>query len=471
MNPAWLGIDIGTQGARVVAIDETGALVAWATESFPDFAAPEQSPAEWWDSAVRLLTRVTGECHDLGLSPRSLAVSGTSGTIIGLDVDNRPVTPALMYHDPRSNEQADAIATSSGLPLNASWALPKIAWFKETFPERARRVAQWRHPTDVITGRLTGNWQLTDETSALKTGFDPAVGKWHQAALTAAGVREDTLPMVVRSGTVVGPVIASIRGLCDTLVTTGVTDGCASQIASGAVCPGMWNTTIGTTMVIKGTLAEPINDPPARIYNHRHPDGYWFPGAASNTGAGWITVEHRAEDLDRLTAAAIPMVPTDALRYPLHSHGERFPFLALQAQGFATHNLDETTRFAAGLEGVAYLERMSYALFARYAGEPAREIVSTGGGSRNDLWMRIRASVLNRPVGRARHTDGAVGAAVVAAAGVDFASLIDAAAQLTRVDRWFAPEPALAAGYADRYCRFVAALAERGYLTNAGEYL
>ena len=78
-------------------------------------------------------------------------------------------------------------------------------------------------------------------------------------------------------------------------VTVGITDGCASQIASGAVKPGDWNTTIGTTMVIKGVTKKQIVDEEGRIYSHRHPAGYWMPGGASNTGADWVTNEFGAQ--------------------------------------------------------------------------------------------------------------------------------------------------------------------------------
>jgi sugar (pentulose or hexulose) kinase len=49
------------------------------------------------------------------------------------------------------------------------------------------------------------------------------------------------------------PSVAAMIGLpSDVQVVTGMTDGCASQVASGAVNVGDWNTTIGTTLVVKG---------------------------------------------------------------------------------------------------------------------------------------------------------------------------------------------------------------------------
>ena len=49
--------------------------------------------------------------------------------------------------------------------------------------------------------------------------------------------------------------------------------------------PGDWNSTLGTTLVLKGVSAALLRDPLGRLYCHRHPDGYWLPGGASSTGA------------------------------------------------------------------------------------------------------------------------------------------------------------------------------------------
>ncbi len=75
-----------------------------------------------------------------------------------------------------------------------------------------------------------------------------------------------------------GTPITTISGRCaaetglavNTPVVAGMTDGCTSQIASGAVKPGDWNSTLGTPLVIKGVTQQLIADPLGRIYSHRH---------------------------------------------------------------------------------------------------------------------------------------------------------------------------------------------------------
>ena len=55
--PYFLGIDIGTQGARVVLLDGAGNVVGSQEEAFPlnDKSREEQSPQEWWQASLRSL--------------------------------------------------------------------------------------------------------------------------------------------------------------------------------------------------------------------------------------------------------------------------------------------------------------------------------------------------------------------------------------------------------------------------------
>jgi sugar (pentulose or hexulose) kinase len=116
-------------------------------------------------------------------------------------------------------------------------------------------------------------------------------------------------------------------------ITAGITDGCASQIASGAINPGDWNTTIGTTMVIKGVTKNEVLDPLGRLYSHRHPAGYWMPGGASNTGADWVTNEF-GDDLVNLNEQAGKAYPYSLLRLSTTAGRRAFSYLSTAGPWF-----------------------------------------------------------------------------------------------------------------------------------------
>src|SRR5882757_8119158 len=98
----FIGIDIGTQGARVILMNENGDQLGSREEAFPLSAASreEQSPEGWWEACRKCLSSLL---LSVGRSDvRSIAVTSTSGTIIPLDRGHVPLHAALMYSDKRS---------------------------------------------------------------------------------------------------------------------------------------------------------------------------------------------------------------------------------------------------------------------------------------------------------------------------------------------------------------------------------
>lgn len=489
----FIGIDVGTQGARVELVDETGLSIS---SSATDFALTaenreEQDPELWWTAVLDGLRTVLKDAQTKEVTAciTALAVTSTSGTVIPLDAAHHALHPAIMYSDPRSALQGQRIrAVASRFHpngyhgFNASSGLSKMVWFMETFPGKKQQIAHWVHAADYINGRLSGVWTVTDETNALKSGYDPALGHWPDYLFSELDLQAAWLPDVVPSGTVMGtllPEVALQIGLSpdsagSIAVAAGMTDGCAAQVASGAVRPGDWNTTIGTTLVIKGVTRTAVVDPEDRLYNHHHPEGYWMPGGASNTGADWITSDFPGS-LKKLETAAADLVPTGLMVYPLRQLGERFPFLSPQARGFGSPAQTEgngkelnaaasALYFAAGMEGVAYIEKMAFTLIGKLSGESTGRIYAAGGGSNNALWLQIRSSVLQLPVCKMENVTGAAGAAILAASKTRFLNLTAAAAAMTRPEKIFQPNPAWVGPYEAGYRRFVTDLEEKGYI-------
>jgi len=478
MTPYFLGIDIGTQGARVALVDAAGDILGLAGQAF-ELNGPsreEQSPEDWWDACMNSIRILMQQDQARAAAPgiTAVAVTSTSGTVIPVDDNYRPLHDALMYSDKRSASQA-LKCTAAALKyhnkgytaFNSSSGLAKMVWFVETYPEKAARLHRWLHAADYITGRLSGVWGITDYTNAFKSGYDISDYCWPEYLYDHLPLRKEWLPEVLPSGAVIGklnPDLASKLGLpLSIAVTTGITDGCASQVASGAINPGEWNTTIGTTMVIKGVTRNEVPDPSGRLYSHRHPAGYWMPGGASNTGADWVTGEFD-DELDFLNQAAARLIPSGQIAWPLRQEGERFPFVAPQARGFEPDGLSNALRYTANMEGVAYIERYAYELIEQLSGEQVKAIFTAGGASNSDAWLTIRSSVLNRPIFKMQHVSGAMGAAVLAASRSYFDSIIVAVANMVKVDKTVVPSQKLIGPYEQGYRKFVAVLRDKGYI-------
>jgi sugar (pentulose or hexulose) kinase len=505
---SFLGLDIGTQGARALVYDipedgvREGRILAQAAQAFPVGTVPsslhpgyaEQSPAGWWQAAVACLRQVTTQV--LPETIQALSVTSTSGTLCLLDRDGEPLLPALMYNDARAGDEAvevqaagAGLAARLGYRFNPSFALSKLLWLARHRPDVVDQARYIAHAADFLVGRLSGIYDITDYSNALKTGYDlsPQEGRgfadqWPDFIADQLKLPADKLPHVVAPGEVIGAVTAQaaeVTGLSPgTLVVAGMTDGCAAQIAAGAVALGDWNSTLGTTLVIKGVTEQLLCDPDGRIYSHRHPDGYWLPGGASNVGGEILAIRFPEADLVALDRRAADLSPTGFVAYPLARRGERFPFVHPEAEGFVlpfppvlgqssgrtSQGIDQATLYTAYLEGVAYVERLAYETLESLGATVGDVIRAAGGGARSGVWLQIRADVLNRQLLRPAETGAAMGAAILAASGTHYAGVIPATRAMVQIERSVQPRPALVERYTERYQCFRAACAERGYL-------
>ncbi|CAN5213880.1 FGGY-family carbohydrate kinase [soil metagenome] len=470
----WLGLDLGTQGARALAVDATGRVVGQGSARLAgrrDGPRHEQDPREWW-RALSSASRAALEDVPAG-AVRGVALCATSGTILLVDDDGQPLTPGLMYDDARAPDDAGRaqeagaqVWASLGLRIQPSWALPKLLWLVREHPDLPPG-ARLAHQPDFVTRRLVGHEVPSDASHALKTGYDLLHDAWPRDVLDELGVPGRLLPDVVRPGAELGTVCAAATdatGIPEgTPVIAGMTDGCAAQLGAGALSLGSWNSVLGTTLVLKGVADELVRDPGGVVYSHRSPDGNWLPGGASSTGAGVLSQRFGDRDLEELTARTAEREPTPVVAYPLTGKGERFPFTAPDAEGFVLGQpADEVEDFAAVLQGVAYVERLCFDYLDLLGAPIDGDHSLTGGGARSRYWCQLRADVLGHPVTLPENAEAALGMAVLAAS--PGRAPADVAARMVRVREVLEPRPARTEGLLQLYVRLVEELRSRGWV-------
>ena len=469
---AFLGIDCGTSAVRAAVVGHDGRLLGQGRQRLTGDVRSgnrhEQDPGAWWPAVVAAVRQALARTPGIGDDVVAVAVAATSGTLLVLDRQRRPVGPALMYDDQRAAARPsgpeDPAWAAAGNHPQPSWALPRARWLVEhgAVPAGGRLV----HQGDHLTARLTAGPLVTDTGQALKTGVDLLSVGWPRQTLHGWGVDADLLPQVVLPGTPVGvldPPAAAELGLTPgILIRAGTTDGCAGQIAGGALEPGRWTTVLGTTLVVKGVSGAPVLDPAGRLYNHRHPDGGWLPGGACSAGAGYLA--HAFPGVDP-SAAELPAFPVSALTYPLVGVGERFPFRHRGAHGFCGAPDGSPMALASALQGLALLERLALDTVTALGAQWSGPIRTTGGASGDDRLTQLRADVLNRPVQRAQAGEPAVGAAVLAAAAPG--TLAATAARMVSAGRRFDPAPGAADRWHGPYQAFCTELRRRGWLTTS----
>lgn len=428
----FVGIDLGTSGIRGVVLGSHGNLVASHAQTWP---GAERDPRYWVQALdqilAQLLAQVSGT-HQI----QALSCCGTSGTVIAVDQQMDPVVEAWLYDDPRGTEQAQQLGISK------SWGLCRWLWWAQTEPELYRQ--SWlAHPTDILLHHLGADPHTTDHTSALKSGFDLVNYQWPDPWLREHGLDSSRFPQVVAPGCPIG------RHSSGFVLVAGCTDGCAGQLAAGAVAPEQISTSLGTTLIFKGVSQSRIQTADGGVYSHLHPDqSCWLPGAASFCGGGILRHHFPGADLARLDQRAAPLVPTGQVCYPLIQAGERFPLVDPAFAGIdPPFEPGSPAFYSALLEGVAMVERLGLERLEALGVDQSGPVWVTGGGNRSQLWLRIRASVLNRPLALSRHPQPAVGSAILAAAGFWGCSVQSAATQMIQTDRQIEPDPSWAEPY------------------------
>jgi sugar (pentulose or hexulose) kinase len=209
-----------------------------------------------------------------------------------------------------------------------------------------------------------------------------------------------------------------------------------------------------------------IKDPAGIVYSHRSPDGNWLPGGASSVGAGAISKHFRERDLEILGAQAAEREPASVVTYPLHGRGERFPFIAPDAEGFTLgRSVDEIDQYAALLQGVAFIERLCFDYLDMLGAPVCGPFLLTGGGAKSRYWCQLRADVLGSQVTLPENAEAALGMAILAAAGGR--KVADVATSMVRIREVIDPRPDRAGRFRAPYLRLVDELARRGWVASA----
>ncbi|MEI2299685.1 FGGY-family carbohydrate kinase [Ensifer sp. MJa1] len=419
-----IGIDLGTSGARAVAMAEDGAVVATGAAKLSSHSDDHRDPIGWWKAVQVALVEALGGIDRQNVA--ALAIDGTSGTMLPVDQGGAPLATPMMYNDPVA-DRALLDAVSAHVPREsaahgATSGLAKLLAFQSR-PGVFRVI----HQADWLAGHFTGLYDVSDENNALKTGYDPVTRSWPDW-IEKTGARVDLLPDVLPAGApiaTIAPAAAEAFDLpAEVVVVAGTTDGCASFLATGADQPGDGVSALGTTLTVKMLSDRPLFAPEYGLYSHRIGE-MWLAGGASNTG-GVVLAEHFSpERLATLSAEIDPAEETGLDYYPLVRPGERFPVSDPNfPPRMSPRPSDDATFLKAIFEGIAGVENLAYQRLMSLGGPRLRSLRSVGGGAKNVAWTAIRSRRLGVPFLPVLSEEAAAGTARLALAGARKAGVL-----------------------------------------------
>lgn len=467
MGESLIGLDVGTTGARAVAIDLSGNVVAVASEEYP-LSTPrpgwtEQDPEHWWDASQRVLNRVASQLRE---PPSGLGLTGQMHGSVFLDEADRVIRPALLWSDQRTASQcrtiteligAERLIEITGNPAITGFQAPKILWLRENEPAAYGRVRRVLLPKDYVRLRLTGEY-ATDASDASGTLLlDLRRRGWSEELLEKLEIPRGWLPEVYEGPAVTGAITADVAastGLPTGLVVAaGGGDNAAAAVGNGIVREGLISSSIGTSGVVFADSETPRIEPNGRLHAFCHavPGRYHLMGVTLSAGGSlrwWRDVGGAGLDYDGMASLAAQAPPgSEGLVFLPYLTGERTPHMDPRARGAFVgltlrHSQSHLTR--AVMEGVTYSLGDCLDLMAGL-GVPIDEVRATGGGARSELWRQLQADVFGLPVHRVSIEEGpAFGAALLAGvAGGGYKNVFEACANIRLDPEVTLPDPAL----------------------------
>ena len=475
MSRYFIGIDLGTSACKLLLMDERGAIEGVVSKAYGvDYPRPgwsEQDPGQWW-RAVREGVPELLAGHDTS-RVAGIGCGGQMHGLVALDASDRPVRPAILWNDGRTEAQvrflneelgARRLLELTGNIAYAGFTAPKLLWMRSEEPELLARVAHVMLPKDYVNHLLTGAY-VTDVSDASGTLlFDVAHRAWSEPMLSLCGLSPDQMPAVHESYEPVGtllPGVARELGLPEgVVVAAGAGDNAAAAVGTGAVGAGTMNISLGTS----GTVFIPVPEFAAgvgdRIHSFCHADGTWhLMGcilSAASCNAWWVGDVLGADDMPAEQAGIDPAsAPLDLPYFLPYLMGERTPLNDVSARGAFVGMSMSTTRAdltRAVLEGVAFAVRDSVEIARSLGIDVARSTVC-GGGARSRLWLQMLADVLGTELVllATEQGPGYGGAMLAAVAAGAYGSVAECAAAIVGERDRVVPNPALSEAYERRY--------------------
>ncbi len=450
------GLDVGTTGCKIALYDEKGINLKTYYKEYNVTRQNGEHEIDFNNVKNGVLELLSSAVKDYKID--ALGVTSFGETFAMLDEDDNILAPSMLYTDPRGEAQVahlcekfgeEKLTLLTGVKPHPMYSISKIMWLKENRPDAYAKCKRILLGEDYIVYTLTGIPQIDYSLAARTAAFDIENKCWSEEIFSAAEIDAQLMSKPVATGSVAGYLKSDIKAAInidyDITVVNGCHDQVAAMIGSGVFEIGKAMDGTGTVECIPVVMEEKPNE--LSLYEN----GYSvvpFMGekyvcyALSFTGGAtlkWFRdtfaeLEHqKAEESGKNVYAMldglVPDGPTGLLILP-HFAGAATPYMdngSKAAMLGVTLETDKYDIYKALMEGTSYEMLLNFNTLKGFTGD-IEEIRATGGGATSDVWLQIKADILNtaitsldcKEVGAAG-TAALTGVAMGAYEGLDYA--------------------------------------------------
>lgn len=434
-----IGLDVGTTGVKVLAANPLGETIAVAEATYslsqPEVGYREQDPEEILKVTEDVLKQVLDQ---LSRPVAAICFGAAMHSLIAVDKQSKPLTPAIIWADVRSSayaarlrktEVGRQIYEASGAPIHAMLPLCKIAWLRDHQPEIFKKTHKFISIKEYCIAQWFGRY-IVDYAIAGASGlWNKKTLEWHKQALDWAGITAQHLSQVVAPTYQLGkPAFRSFEHSCiaeDTRFILGASDGCLANLNASGFNQKEATLTLGTSGAIRLTAQNTLPDPVMSIFDYYLTEQYHVIGGPTNNGGivlDWLKQKFYPD----ITATAVILQKAEAVSVGANGlvclpyfFGERAPLWREDVSGKfhgvqSQHGRDHFAR--AALEGIIFnlygiAQRLQVASSSQIEG-----LWTDGGLTQSDFIAQLIANVFHLPVYRSSSTHGVARGAVLLAA-------------------------------------------------------
>lgn len=474
-----LSIDVGTTSIKVGLFTTNGKLKAMFTQEYTLFTPSSnmvELPADvYWMASGKGIKNILDKSEVHPESILALSLSSQAETLICVDKRGKVLRNAIVWLDTRAEEECKEIAKNfssellyktTGLPeMSPIWPAPKILWLKESEPDVFGHTSKFLIVKDYLIWKLTGEFSTEPTESSSTFYFKLREKDWWDEMLDFIGIGRDQLPAIFPSHEVVGnvsPQASFELGLStNTKVIAGSMDQMAGALGAGNIEPGIITESTGTALAVVACVDKPVYDPKRRVPCAPHcvPDRFVLYPYSETSGIvlKWFrdtfpSDASRKKDYGELLRLASRISPgAEGLLALPHFTGTACPDFNPQARGafVGISFKHERAHFIRALvESVAFMLRENIDLLKSLS-IPVKKIRSLGGAAKSDIWLKIKADVLDVPVEVPECSEAAsLGVIVLAGVGARvFSNISQAVKEVVKVKKSFCPDPSNVAIY------------------------
>ena len=353
----------------------------------------------------------------------------------------------------------------------------KYKWVENNEPDVFRKVYKWLDIGDYLTSRCTGRIVRTADTAFATFLYDTRKGKegWNKGLLKMYKVNPDHMPEIIDCTDLAGGLTekaAEELGLVEGIpVFGGGGDTTFVNIGAGCTRPGDTHIYVGTSGWVSTYLdyqTVDINAMITGVLSAKH--GYFNYYAELETAGKcfeWV-MNHLAldeigvylsdakvtDDIERKVTSLYDYLSEEVSKVPPGAngviftpwlHGNRCPFEDANAGGlFFNIRIENGKRdmIRAVLEGICYHLRWLLECEAKKV-KTSDTIRFVGGGALSPVTCQMLADITGRTIETVNNTQevGAMGAALVAAAGIKGVDVLELSRRLVKANHTYAPNP------------------------------